>query len=538
MIPPPPRELPHNGDVSKDDETRGGFSIRDDRDMIDEVMGAEPMRADQALSVPEDDHRRAAATPPLKEDGAELDELLQESGGESIDRADVIGEGARWFAGWCLRFLIVCAALFVAFTALGKVWAGLLPVLLALIVATVLGPPAAFLIRHKWPAALAALISLLGAIGIVSGVIALIAPTVRSQLPHLKEQFTSGIVELQSVLQGPPFNVEDEQLLDLLDQATNWMQERSGDIANTVFQGISVVGSVTVTLVVMLVLTFFFIKDGRHFLPWLRSITGRRLGWHLTEVMTRSWDTLGGFIRTQALVSLIDAVFIGLGLWLLDVPLALVLAVITFFAGFIPIVGAFTAGFIAVVVALVANGMTTAILVLVLIVVVQQVEGNILSPMLQSKAMNLHAAIVLLSVTLGGTMFGIIGAFLAVPVAAMIAVWLRYLGDLTDLRTGDKTAADIKFATEAGSISGLQTEAAGRAMRDRLTALRLGGGKNTDPKKGANHTAEADSVAASAATPTTPAAANDPLASSDDAGVTTTAFGRISSAVTGRFRKR
>ena len=226
-------ELPHNGDVSKDDETRGGFSIRDDRDMIDEVMGAEPMRVDQALSVPEDAHQRAATTPPLKEDGEELGELLQEAEGESIDRADVIGEGARWFAGWCLRFLIVCAALFVAFTALGKVWAGLLPVLLALIVATVLGPPAAFLIRHKWPAALAALVSLLGAIGIVSGVIALIAPTVRSQLPHLKDQFTSGIVELQSVLQGPPFNIKDEQLLDLLDQATNWLQERSGDIANT-----------------------------------------------------------------------------------------------------------------------------------------------------------------------------------------------------------------------------------------------------------------------------------------------------------------
>ena len=541
MIPPPPRELPHNGDVSKDDETRGGFSIRDDRDMIDEVMGAEPMRADQALSVPEDAHQRAATTPPLKEDGEELGELLQEAEGESIDRADVIGEGARWFAGWCLRFLIVCAALFVAFTALGKVWAGLLPVLLALIVATVLGPPAAFLIRHKWPAALAALVSLLGAIGIVSGVIALIAPTVRSQLPHLKEQFTSGIVELQSVLQGPPFNVEDEQLLDLLDQATNWMQERSGDIANTVFQGISVVGSVTVTLVVMLVLTFFFIKDGRHFLPWLRSITGRRLGWHLTEVMTRSWDTLGGFIRTQALVSLIDAVFIGLGLWLLDVPLALVLAVITFFAGFIPIVGAFTAGFIAVVVALVANGLTTAILVLVLIVVVQQVEGNILSPMLQSKAMNLHAAIVLLSVTLGGTLFGIVGAFLAVPVAAVIAVWLRYMGDLTDLRTGDKTAADIKFATEAGSISGLQTEAAGRAMRDRLAMLRLGGGDKSSAKGSVGETGTGsgadDDFARAEAAPATTASANDPLSGGSGDGPATTAFGRISNAVTGRFRR-
>ncbi|WJZ00600.1 AI-2 transport protein TqsA [Corynebacterium hansenii] len=522
-------ELPHNGRVNKDEGTRGDNHARDDRDMIDEVLGTEPMRVDQALSVPDDAHEQRASTPDLKEGGKELGDLIEESESETIDRADVIGEGARWFAGWCLRFLIVCAALFVAFTALGKVWAGLLPVLLALIVATVLGPPAAYLIRHKWPDAAAAAVSLLGAVAIVSGVIAIIAPTVRSQLPHLKDQFTQGIMELQKVLQGPPFNVKDEQLLDLLDQATSWVQRRSGDIANTVLQGITVVGNVTVTLLVMLVLTFFFIKDGRKFLPWLRSIAGRRLGWHLTEVLTRSWDTLGGFIRTQALVSFIDAIFIGLGLWLLNVPLALVLAVITFFAGFIPIIGAVSAGFIAVVVALMANGLTTALLVLALIVVVQQVEGNILSPMLQSRAMNLHAAIVLLAVTLGGTLFGIVGAFLAVPVAAVLAVWLRYLGDLTDLRTGDKTAADIKFATEAGSISGLQTEAAGRAMRDRLASLRLGGKRDDDDAEGPK---DGDAPA-----PTT-ATANDPLAGKPGDGPTTTAFGRLGDAVTGRFRRR
>lgn len=460
--------------VSNDKDFLGSDPAREDRDMIDRVMGAEPLRVEQSLSVPDDDHQEKATTPPLPEDGSELDELMAQSEGEAMDRADVIGEGARWFAGWCLRFLIVGLALYVSMWALGKIWTGLLPVLLALIVATVLGPPAAWLMKHRWPRAMAALVTLVGSLALVTGVFALMAPTVRAQAPHMVDQFTQGIIRLQEMLQKPPFNVEDEQLLDLVDQATTWLQERSGDIANTVFQGISVVGSVAITLVVMLVLLFFMIKDGQDFLPWVRSIAGRRLGWHLTEVLTRSWNTLGGFIRTQAVVSLIDAIFIGLGLWLLDVPLALVLAVLTFFAGFIPIVGAFTAGFVAVVVALVANGLTTAILALVLIIVVQQVEGNILSPVLQSKAMNLHAAIVLLSVTLGSTIFGIIGAFLAVPVAAVVAVWFRYLGDLTDLRTGDKTAADIKFATEAGTVTGVQEEAAGRALRERLATLRFG----------------------------------------------------------------
>ncbi len=115
-------------------------------------MGSEPLRVEQSLSIPSDTHKADATQPDLPEDGAHLDDLMGESKTESIDRADVIGEGARWFAGWCLRFLIVCAAVYVAAIALGKVWSGVLPILLALIVSTVLAPPAVFLMRHKWRA--------------------------------------------------------------------------------------------------------------------------------------------------------------------------------------------------------------------------------------------------------------------------------------------------------------------------------------------------------------------------------------------------
>src|SRR5690606_23408894 len=153
-----------------------------------------------------------------------------------------------------------------------------------------------------------------------------------------------------------------------------------------------------VNLVVTLILTFLFLKDGRKFIPWVRDLTGDRVGGHLAEVLGRSWATLSGFIRTQALVSFIDAVFIGIGLLIIGVPLAIPLAVLTFFGGFIPIIGAFVAGAVAVLVALVAVGWQGALWVLLLIIVVQQLEGNVLSPWLQSKSMNLHAAVVLLSV--------------------------------------------------------------------------------------------------------------------------------------------
>ncbi|MBV7295721.1 AI-2E family transporter [Corynebacterium sp. TAE3-ERU12] len=467
----------------KPDTVGGSDNDREKRDFVDHLMGSRPLRAEDTLTVPEDEHVREATDQDVPSDSKALSELLDESDKETIDRADVIGEGARWFAAWCLRFLIVAAALTVAWMALSKVWAGVLPVLLALMLSTVLWPVSRTLRRVRYvPNALAAVIALVGSILLVGGVLALMTPVVQSQLPSLVRQFNQGVEHLQQILMKPPFNVDNQQVSEVMDKATAWLQERSGTIAGTVFQGLSAVSSVAVTLVVTLVLTFFFIKDGDRFLPWVRKITGRRLGWHLTEVLTRSWNTLSGFIRAQALVSLIDGIFIGLGLWIMNVPLALVLAVLTFFAGFIPIVGAFTAGFVAVVVALVANGPTTAIATLALIIAVQQIEGNILSPMLQSKAMELHAAIVLLSITVGGGLFGIVGAFLAVPVAAMIAVWFRYLGDITDLRTGDKTARDIEFATEAGSISGMQAEAVGRAMRDRLSGRRPEDNSNADDR--------------------------------------------------------
>jgi predicted PurR-regulated permease PerM len=139
------------------------------------------------------------------------------------------------------------------------------------------------------------------------------------------------------------------------------------------------------------------------------------------------WGTLGSFIRGQAQVSLVDGVCIGIGLVIVGVPLALPLAVLTFFGGFIPIVGALVAGTLSVLVALVSNGFTTALIVLGIVLLVQQLEGNVLQPILQGKSLNLHAAIVLLAVTAGASLYGIAGAFLAVPATAAAATVLRYL---------------------------------------------------------------------------------------------------------------
>ena len=412
-------------------------------DFVDRVVGSEPVNLTEALALPSDDPNAPSR----------------------MDRADVLGESLRWGSGWALRFIIIAAATFILWRGLSMISAALLPVAATLIVCTVLWPPVAWLSKHHVPRPLAVLMSMLGMFGIVGGTFALITPAMVEQSDDLVSKFSTGLRSVQDWLQGPPVNLQDSQLNNILDQATSWLQAQASNIAGYAVNGLSTASNVVINLVVVLVLTFFFLKDGDKFLPWVRGALGQRLGWHMTEALTRSWTTLSGYIRAQAIVSLIDAVFIGLGLLLLKVPLALAIGVLTFFAGFIPIIGAFAAGVLAVLVALVTNGFTNALLALALVVAVQQLEGNILSPALQSKAMNLHPVIVMLSVTVGTGLFGFTGAFLAVPVVAVVAVWLRYFSDLTDLRTGDKTLAQIQFATVAGEQSGKQSEEAGFRKR-------------------------------------------------------------------------
>jgi predicted PurR-regulated permease PerM len=265
------------------------------------------------------------------------------------------------------------------------------------------------------------------------------------QADDIAADASSGLQQVQDQVQGSDLVTQDQ-----IDRAIQATQDRLANSADSIASGVlgtlGAVGSGLVTVVLTLLLTFFFLKDGRRFRPWLHAMTGQRAGPHVVAVLDRSWVTLGGFIRTQALVSLIDAVFIGVGLLVVGVPLAVPLAVLTFFGGFVPIVGAFVVGAIAVLVALVSVGWVGALIVLGIIVAVQQLEGNVLQPWLQSKVMQLHPAVVLLAVTLASTLFGIVGAFLAVPVVAVLAVLLRYLDDVVAERT-----TPVEPATPAGS---------------------------------------------------------------------------------------
>ncbi|MCS4536010.1 AI-2E family transporter [Corynebacterium sp. HS2168-gen11] len=423
----------------------------------------------------------AAPSGTLVADGAQTAEgTLDEPTVAHIDRAIILGQDGRWLAGWALRFIIIVVAGYLLRQGLGIVWTALLPIIMALLVSTVLWPPVAWLRARKVPGALAAASVLLGFFAIIGGLFSFMAPSVASQSKDLARETVEGIRQLESWVKGPPLNFNLEALSEFIQKITTFIQNRLSDIAGGVFSGLATAGSIVVTCVLLLLLTFFMLKDGPGFLPMVRRMTGPNVGWHLTELFTRIWNTLSGFIRTQAIVSLIDAVFIGIGLLILDVPLAFVLAVITFVAGFIPIVGAFTAGALAIIIALVSNGATNALFVLILIVIVQQLEGNVLQPMLQSRAMNLHAAVVLLAVALGSSMFGVIGAFLSVPIAATLAIMIRYHQELVALRAGEITFEDITLSTSHEALPTKSHEAAFKLFSEKLSSL---GGSTHDKEQ-------------------------------------------------------
>lgn len=344
----------------------------------------------------------------------------------SLRREQLVGAAFARVATLSLRFLLICAAVIVVWYIAGQLWVILLPVLLGLLLATVLWPPVRFARRKGVPSALAAIGVLLLGLLLLVGVVGGLAPQVTSQTEDLADQVTAGLGQVQEYVSGPPFNLGQDQVGRSVDNAFGSLQSNAQNIAARVLSGAAAAGSLLITGLLALVLCFFYLKDGPKFLPWLSGLVGPRAAPHVSALAQRSWVTLSGFIKAQAAVGFVDAVFIGIGLAVLGVPLALPLAVLVFFGAFVPIVGALVTGALAALVALVTQGPTTALIVLGLILVVQQIEGSVLQPILVGRTLDLHPALVIVAVTAGGTLAGIVGAFLAVPVVAVGAVVVRY----------------------------------------------------------------------------------------------------------------
>jgi predicted PurR-regulated permease PerM len=236
-----------------------------------------------------------------------------------------------------------------------------------------------------------------------------------------------GVRQASDVLADPPFNLSEAEIRDRVDQGLARLRENSGPLTHGVQSGAVLLGEIITGLILTVLLTFFFLKDGQRMWRWITGFVSpeRRGSWD--EVGERVYVALGGYVRGIALVGLVDAILIGIALLLIGVPLIVPLMVLTFLGAFLPLIGAFLAGLAAVLIALVSNGLVAALLVFGAIVLVQQVEGHLLYPLLMGRTVHLHPAVIILALGVGGIVAGIIGVFLAVPVAGVISVILSYV---------------------------------------------------------------------------------------------------------------
>ncbi|MDG4790281.1 AI-2E family transporter [Micromonospora sp. WMMD1102] len=379
--------------------------------------------------------------------------------GNAADRPD--GYGGRpgqlldrlpWLVRWAVLASLCLLVLTAGAYVLAQIATRLAPLSIALaatlFLTALLDPVASRLRRYRFPPALAALATVLLLLGLLGGAVLLIWRLTADQFSDLSKQLDQGLERTREFVTGA-LPISQQQLDRLTQQAVGGVQKAAPDPLS----GAATVAEALGGLLLVLVLLFFLLKDGR---PMWRWVLDRVAGRHRARTAAAGragWRTLGAYTRGTMMIAAIDAIGIGIALVVLRVPLALPLAVITFLGGFVPIIGATVAGGVAVLVALAAKGPTTALLVLAAVIAVQQTEGNLLEPLIMKRQVRLHPVVVLLAVTAGTLLGGIVGAFVSVPITAVL------------YRTIDTIAAD-RLATSQG------------AAADRDPA---GGGDRADP---------------------------------------------------------
>jgi predicted PurR-regulated permease PerM len=330
-------------------------------------------------------------------------------------------------AAWSWRLLVVLTAAGLVLYLLIQLKVIVVPVIVALFLATLLVPLVRALEARGWRHLPAVLAVFLTAMVLVAAIIAGFIPLIGNELETLRQRADEGVAEVQRYIASRPFGLSEADLNRYLDQARQRFTENSSGLTQGAVHGVTVVGELLTGLILSLFLTFFFVKDSERFTRWILDFAGRDRAPHLREIGHRSATAVSGYLRGQAAVGLIDGVFIGIGLAIVGVPLVVPLAFLTFVAAFLPLVGAVVAGILAALVALVTKGVTAALIVVAITLAVQQLEGHVLAPLLLGRAVSLHPVVIILALAAGSILGGIIGAFLAVPIAAVVTAVGTYL---------------------------------------------------------------------------------------------------------------
>ena len=345
---------------------------------------------------------------------------------------EAVRYGLRVAAGYAWRSIAVAVAVYLVFVALGRLHFVAISVFVGLLITALLRPLTDLLAR-RMQRGLAVAIALIQAIVVIGAAVTFVATSAVGQFGRLTGQFASGIREIEVLLAGPPLRLPAGELYRWTEQGLAWLAANKGALAAQVAGEAGVVVQLFAGLALAVFCSLFFLHSGERLWGWvLGQLPVRQPRWDAAG--RAAWTAFAGYTRGIVLVAVSNATFVGIALHLLKVPLALPLTLLVLLGAFVPLIGAPIAMWIATLVALAGRGPLTALAVLALIVVIGQIEGHVLHPLIMSRAVKLHPVVVAVSVASGTVLAGIVGAVVAVPLVAV--AWATY----AQLRATDPSA--------------------------------------------------------------------------------------------------
>ncbi|MBN6035639.1 AI-2E family transporter [Amycolatopsis sp. 195334CR] len=355
-----------------------------------------------------------------------------------LDVTTVVPRGLRIGAALAWRFLVVIAALYVIVWLVGYLSVVVIPLSIALLLAALMAPGVGWLVKAGLPRGLAAGIVLIGGLGLLGGLLTFVVAQFTSGLPALQQQLTDSLDQIEDWLVNGPLHLRQTQIQDFINQAIDFLKKNQATITDSALTTAGTVGEVLTGFVLTLFILIFFLAGGEQIWTFLTRGVPRQVRNRVDVAGRRGFASLVSYVRATAAVAVVDAVGIGIGLWILGVPLVIPLATLVFLGAFVPIIGAVLTGAVAVLVALVTNGFVTALIVLGVVILVMQLESHILQPLLLGRAVKLHPLAVVLAITAGLVAAGIAGALLAVPLLAVLNSGIKSL-----LHERDPDPADV-----------------------------------------------------------------------------------------------
>jgi putative heme transporter len=318
------------------------------------------------------------------------------------------------------RALVIGAAILVVAYIVIRLKVVFLPLGIALLFATFLAPAVGVLERRGLRRGLASAVVFLLFLTSLAGIVLLIAPPVRDQFGDLGPTISEGVEDIEQWLIDGPLELTEREVDDYRTQIGEYLRRAARSSSDQIIAGAVIVAELLTGMLLALLATLFVVKDGPKMQRWALDHLPADRREVVAACAGRAWAALGGFLRGAALLGFVEGGIIAIALALVGADLAIPVAVVTFFAAFFPVLGAILAGIIATLVALVSGGFGDAVVIALVALAVQQLDNDLLAPVIYGKALQLHPLVVISALTAGGAVGGIIGAFIAVPLTAVV----------------------------------------------------------------------------------------------------------------------